>query len=365
MKNKRENIYVTKSYLPPINDYKRYLDNIWTSDKITNQGSLLKNLESKLNEYLGTKNLHLVCNGTVALQLALRSLGITEGEIITTPFSYVATTASILWERCDPVFVDIELKTFCIDVNKIERAITKKTKAIMAVHVFGFPCDIERIEKIAKKYNLKVIYDGAHAFGVEYRRKSLLNYGDISICSFHATKIFHTVEGGCLIVKDDKISNKVELMKRFGHHGDEHYFLGINAKMSEFHAAMGLCNFKHLYHILKSRKKISELYDSNLNEYIYIPKANRYTKKNYSYYPIVFDKEERLLKVLNALDKERIYPRRYFYPSLNLLSYLENKQKCPISEDIAKRVLCLPMYVGLKEDDIKNICKIINNAYEN
>jgi len=361
----KKSIYVTKSFLPPIKEYQEYLSKIWHADKITNQGPLIKELESKLCTYIGADYLHIVNNGTIALQLALNALGITEGEIITTPFSYVATTSAILWERCKPVYVDIDSKTLCIDASKIEAAITENTRAILAVHVFGVPCDVEKIEEIANKYGLKVIYDGAHAFGVTYKNKSLLSYGDVSICSFHATKLFHMVEGGCVIAKDSFIDEKLELIKRFGHHGDEHCILGINAKASEFHAAMGLCNFKYLKNIFKIRKKISELYDDELNESICIPQTDKDTEINYSYYPVLFDKEDRLLKILNALNKESIYPRRYFYPSLNLLPYLNDKKKCPISEDISKRILCLPLYVGLKEDDIKNICRIINNAYEN
>jgi dTDP-4-amino-4,6-dideoxygalactose transaminase len=201
MKNK---IFVTKSFLPPINEYEKYLKLIWKSSQLTNQGPLLTELEEKLKKYLEVQYFHFMTNGTIALQLALNSLDITEGEVITTPFSYVATTSTILWERCTPVFVDINKETLCIDPEKIEAAITKKTRAIMAVHVFGYPCDVEKIEAIAKKHKLKVIYDGAHAFGCIYKNKSLLQFGDVSMCSFHATKLFHTIEGGCLITNNKK-----------------------------------------------------------------------------------------------------------------------------------------------------------------
>src|SRR6185437_9557092 len=236
-------IHVTKSFLPPLNEYQEYLSKIWKSGQLTNQGPLLKEFETKVADYLGVHNFHFVANGTLALQVAKRALDITEGEIITTPFTYVATTSAILWERCKPVFVDIEPNTFCIDADKIEAAITSKTKAILPVHVFGFPCDVEKIEAIAKKHKLKVIYDGAHAFGVKLKGRPLLSYGDIATCSFHATKLFHTIEGGCVIVNDDKnLSDRLELIKHFGHFGDDHYMLGINAKASEFQAAMGLSN---------------------------------------------------------------------------------------------------------------------------
>lgn len=232
MKNNSDNVYVTKTFLPPIKEYKKYLDKIWSSNQLTNQGPLLQELEIKLKRYVGVNNLHLVSNGTMALQIALNALDINEGEIITTPFSYVATVSAILWEKCTPVFVDIETDTFCIDADKIEKAISKKTKAILAVHVFGYPCNVKKIEAIAKKHRLKVIYDGAHAFGAKYEGKSLLSYGDISICSFHSTKLFHTIEGGCVIAKDKKVSDKVELTKRFGHDNNDHKCLGINAKAS-------------------------------------------------------------------------------------------------------------------------------------
>lgn len=354
-------IYVTKTYLPPLKEYNKYLQGIWHRNHVTNQGPLLKELEEKLENYLKVSNLHFLSNGTMALQLALDSLDIKEGEVITTPFSYVATVSSILWQRCTPIFVDIESENFCIDSNKIERAITPKTKAILAVHVFGYACNIEKISKIATKYRLKVIYDGAHAFGVKYKGKSLLDYGDISICSFHATKLFHTIEGGACIVKDKKVSAKLELAKHFGHEYDKYLQLGINAKNSELHAAMGLCNLKYVEKIIKERKRLSNLYDLLLEGKISRPSLQKDLEYNYSYYPVVFKNEKQLLTVLKALKKENIYPRRYFHPSLNTLPYLEKKQSCPISEDISKRIACLPLFVGLKKKDIKKIANVIKN----
>jgi len=363
-KKKEEDIYVTKSFLPPIEEYQKYLHNIWNSKRLTNQGPLVKDLELKVGEYLGIDKLHFVANGTLALQLSLRALDITEGEVITTPFSYVATTSSILWERCKPVFVDIESRTFCIDADKIEAAITKKTKAIMAVHVFGFPCDIDKIEKIAKKHSLKVIYDGSHAFGVNYKDKSLLNYGDITTCSFHSTKLFHTIEGGCIIARDNNLDGKLELIKRFGHHGDTHYCLGINAKASEFQAAMGLCNLGYISEIIEGRKKVVELYNELLGEGCLKGKLSNGVKHNYAYCPVIFKNEKVALKIIGALNKEKIFPRRYFYPSLNTLPYLEDQQSCPISENISSRILCLPLYVDLDMDIVRNICRIINEIVE-
>lgn len=351
-------INVTKTFLPPIEEYQKYISQIWQNNYLTNQGPLLHELQNKLSAFLGVENFHYLTNGTIALQLALNVLGITEGEIITTPFSYVATTSSILWERCKPVFVDIEPDNFTIDANKIEQAITPETKAIMPVHVFGYACDVEKIEQIAQKHNLKVIYDAAHAFASFYKGKSLVSYGDIATCSFHATKLFHTVEGGACVVKDKKISEKLELTKRFGHHGDEHYCLGINAKQSEFHAAMGLAILPHLDEIITARKNISQLYDSLLNEKFQRPKQQEGLEYNYAYYPVVFESEAQLLKAFAALNQEKIFPRRYFYPSLNTLPYLKSRN-CPISEDISSRIACLPLYADLEASTVEKITKIL------
>lgn len=356
-------INVTKAFMPPFEEYEVYLRRIWDTEMLTNQGPLLEEFEAKAKAFLGVKNFHFVTNGTLALQMALRALDIKEGEIITTPFSYVATTSAILWERYTPIYVDIDSETYCIDVNKIEAAITPNTKAIMAVHVFGHPCDVERIEEIANKHKLKVIYDGAHAFGVEYQGKSLLAYGDISTCSFHATKLFHTIEGGCVIPRDKSVSNKLELIKRFGHSGDEHFMLGINAKASEFQAAMGLCNLNHVGAVIASRKVLAEHYDTLLKQTIMRPQIKA-GKHNYGYYPVVFKDEETLKRVVDALQAAEIHPRRYFYPALNRLPYIQNPQSCPIAEDIAIRILCLPLYDELLSEDIDRICTIVNQNEE-
>jgi dTDP-4-amino-4,6-dideoxygalactose transaminase len=346
--------------MPPLEEYTHYLEQIWSSGYLSNQGPLLKDFESQVEQYLGVDNFHFVTNGTLALQVALKALDITEGEVITTPFSFVATTSSILWERCDPIFVDIEPGTLCIDANKIEAAITDKTKAIMAVHVFGYPCDVEKIESIAKKHDLKVIYDGAHAFGAEYKGKSLLSYGDITTCSFHATKLFHTIEGGAIVVKDKAVSEKVDLIKKFGNVGDEQQMLGINAKASEFQAAMGLCNLKYIDEVIQKRSEVYHLYTELLGDSVQIPHMPEGIKYNYSYYPVIFKSEEQLLQKMKRLNEADIYPRRYFYPSLNNLSYLTKTQKCQISEDISSRIACLPLYVGLDEEVIRKIAEIIN-----
>jgi dTDP-4-amino-4,6-dideoxygalactose transaminase len=358
----QQRINVTKTFMPPLEDYQAYLEKIWEAGHLTNQGPFLKELEAELQSYLKINKPHFVTNGTLALQVALRSLGVTSGEVITTPFTYVATISSILWERCKPVFVDIDPETLCIDAEKIEAAITKNTKAIMPVHVFGNPCDVEKIDAIAKRHNIKVIYDAAHAFGVEYNGKSLLSYGDISMCSLHSTKLFHTIEGGLLVANDKIVGDKIEHTKKFGHEGDNHIQLGINAKASEFQAAMGLCNLKYIEQIINDRKKIFKSYTKQLSDKLSRPIIRKGTNKyNYSYYPVLFKNEKKLLHAMEKLSKQNIHPRRYFYPSLNKLKYIKNTLQCPISENIASRVMCLPLYSGLDELNINRICETINS----
>ncbi len=361
----KEKIFVTKSFMPPKEEYFSFVNRIYENGQLTNQGPLLKELEQKLSEFLHVENFQYVTNGTIALQIALKALGIEDGEIITTPFSYVATTSSILWEKCKPVFVDIEPENFTIDVDKIEAKITPQTRAIMPVHVFGYACNVEKIQEIANKYNLKVIYDAAHAFGSKFKGKSLLSYGDISTCSFHATKLYHTIEGGACVVKDNNISEKLDLIKRFGNIGEEHYCLGINAKQSEFNAAMGLANLPYIKEIIEKRQKISQLYDNELEGIVQRPKAQEDLDYNYAYYPVLFKNETELLKVFEALHEEGIYPRRYFYPSLNKLSYLDTYDSCPISENICSRIACLPLYPTLELSVVEKICKIIKATISN
>lgn len=352
-------ITVTKPYLPPKDEFLKYVSDIFDRGILTNQGPNVHELEAKLSAFLGAANFHYVTNGTIALQLALKALEIEDGEVITTPFSYVATTSSILWERCTPVFVDIEPDNFTIDPTKIEAAITPKTRAIMPVHVFGYACDVEAIKKIADKHNLKVIYDAAHAFASKYKGKSLATYGDISTLSFHATKLFHTIEGGACIVRDKTVSDRLELEKRFGHQGDKHFCLGINAKQDEFNAAMGLVNFAHLEEIKTARKHICELYDSLLKGKLRRPKVQDGLEYNYAYYPVVFESEKELLAAFDRLAKIDVFPRRYFYPSLNQLPYLQKYYPCPVSEDITTRIACLPLYVGLADADVEKICEVL------
>ena len=356
-----KSIFVTKPFLPPKEEYFEYISRIYENNILTNHGPIVNELEERLKDYLCAPYVHFLTNGTIALQLTLSSLGINDGEIITTPFSYVATTSSILWQRCTPVFVDIERDNFTIDVSQVEKAITSNTRAIMAVHVFGYSCDVIGIEKIAKKHNIKVIYDAAHAFGVKRYGKPLTSYGDVSVLSFHATKLFHTGEGGACVTNDKTVSDNIEMQKRFGHNADDHIMLGINAKNSEFHAAMGLANFKYINRIINERKRICEVYDRLLSAYITRPTAQTGLDYNYAYYPVLFKSEEELLDVFTALNAEYIYPRRYFFPSLNRVSYI-NGGYCPVSENITLRIACLPLYVGLDDDCVDRIGKIIIGA---
>lgn len=351
-------INVTKTYLPPIEEYFDRIKSVWDNNWITNQGPLAEELESKLKDYLGVKNLLLVSNGTIALQIAIKALELKD-EIITTPYSYVATTSSILWENCTPVFCDIEDKTFCIDPDKIENLITEKTTGILATNVYGFPCDYEKIKAIADKHGLKVIYDGAHSFGVKVNGESVFNLGDISTVSFHATKLFHTIEGGAVITNDDKLSAKMFLYRAFGHLDDDHFSVGINGRTSEFNAAMGLCNLPRVNDFIKRRKEINHLYRNLLSKTdLSFPEIPESIDYNYSYFPVIFSSEEKMLFVKNKLSENNVNARRYFYPSLNKLPYLRGNI-CPVSESIALKVLCLPLYHDLSDNDVKGISQII------
>ena len=347
-------IPVTKAFLPPKNEYEQYLSEIWKSGWLTNNGKYLVTLEKKLEEYLGVKHCILVSNGTIAIQLALKSFNITK-EVITTPYSYVATTNALLWENCKPVFVDIDQNSFSIDTKLIESAITKDTEAILATHCYGLPGELERIEQIAKRYKLKVIYDAAHAFGVQCRGESILNYGDLSTLSFHATKLFHTVEGGAIICHDDELAEKIKLIRSFGHIGDDYFGLGINGKNSEFHAAMGHVVLPYVDKIIERRKYIYALYLEKLESFnqfdFSILESITY---NYSYFPFIADNEEQLLSLIQYLNENDIYPRRYFYPSLNNLPHNVG-ESCPKSEAISRKTICLPLFYELREDDVSKV----------
>ena len=359
-------IPVTKPFLPPQEEYQKYLDGIWKRQWLTNMGPLASQLEMELKDYLKVKHLLFLTNGTVALQMAIKALDL-KGEIITTPFSFVATTSCIVWEGCTPVFVDIDEQSLNIDASKIEAAITDKTSAILATHVYGNPCDVEAIYKIAKKHNLKVIYDAAHAFGVEVNGKSIFEYGDISTCSLHATKLYHTIEGGLVITKDADLLKKLAYIRNFGISGfDTFSELGINGKNSEFHAAMGLANLKYLKKIQEKRKLLALLYDKSLKGLNAVkPKWHKNSDENHAYYAVVLESEELLIKLKTDLDKHEIFTRRYFYPSLAAaLPYLP-KEELNITDDIAKRVICLPLFYDLTEEEVEYICRMILRIQNN
>lgn len=353
-------INVTKTFLPTVEAYQSYLNRAWEKVWLTNRGELTLELENKIAATYNINNIIITNNGTIPLQIALKLLG-NSGEIITTPFSYVATTSAIIWENCKPVFVDIHPEYLSIDETKIEAAITPKTTAILVTHVFGNPCDVEAIEKIAKKHNLKVIYDAAHCFGVTYKQQSIFNYGDVSTCSFHATKIFHTGEGGAMFCNDAELYHKLYYSHNFGHNGPlEFHGLGINAKISELQSAMGLAVFDNLDHIFSERKKVVDFYLKNLDfEVLSTMKIRENTEWNYSYFPVIFKSEAELVKVQQKLNEAEIFPRRYFYPSLNTIDFVKG-ESMPISESIASRILCLPLYVGLTDEELQIIVDLIN-----
>lgn len=351
-------IFVTKPFLPPREEYLRYVDEIWERGWLTNHGPLVTGLEEKLREYLGVGHMLYLSNGTVALQIAIRALEL-EGEIITTPFSFVATTSTIVWEKCKPVFVDID-DTFNIDPKKIEAAIGPETSAILATHVYGNPCDIDTIAEIAKRHNLRVIYDGAHCFGTTYKGKSVFTYGDITTASFHATKLYHTIEGGGVMTGSAELARKLALLRNFGFSDyDKFDGIGINGKNSEFHAAMGLCNLPYIGEILDRRKELTGYYSECLSGMpLGRPALNPDAGQNHCYYPVVFETEAQLLAVKKYLEENQVFPRRYFYPALSRLEYV-NGGDTPLADSIATRVLCLPLFHELTKEQVELVCGLL------
>ncbi|UOG77601.1 DegT/DnrJ/EryC1/StrS family aminotransferase (plasmid) [Hymenobacter tibetensis] len=355
-------INVTKTYLPPLAEYTAYLEGIWERNWVTNYGPLMQELEDKLKAYLGVKHLFFVANGTLALQIAIKALEL-RGEVITTPFSYVATTSSIAWEGCKPIFVDINPQTLCLDASLVERAITAETTAIVATHVYGNPCEVEAIQLLAEKHHLKVLYDAAHAFNVKYKGQSVLHFGHVSTLSFHATKLFHTGEGGAIVTNDDELAYKISYMANFGHDGPERFLgMGINGKNSELHAAMGLCVLPKVEEIIQHRREVSTLYDSLLQGHgLTKPVGSPETSYNYAYYPLLFPDEEKLLAVIAALNAHQIFPRRYFYPALTNLNYVL-PQQAPVAQSAAARILCLPLSHDLAAETVRQITAVIIDA---
>jgi dTDP-4-amino-4,6-dideoxygalactose transaminase len=371
MKKNKETIYVTQPNLPPLEKLKPYLEEIWKNKILTNNGPFHKKFEKKLAQYLGVKYVNLFANGTLALVTALQELRIT-GEVITTPFSFAATTHSLWWNNVQPVFVDIEKDTFTLDVEKIEAAITPKTTAILPVHVYGNPCNVEKLQEIANIYGLKIIYDAAHAFGVKINGNSILNFGDLSVLSFHATKVFNTFEGGAIICHDEQTKKRIDYLKNFGFAGETTVIApGINSKMNEFQAALGLLQLEYVEKNIKKRKTIAEYYRKclkNVNGISFLQDIGN-IKNNYSYFPILVNKDEYGItrdELYNKLKENGIYGRRYFYPLIsNFPTYRALKsasvENLPVANEIAEKVICLPIYSDLQLSYVDKIMEIITN----
>ena len=361
-------IPVTKPYLPSREKLDRYIDGIYERQWLTNNGPLVQELTRRLEEYLGIENLLLVSNGTLALQIAYRALGISgseaPAEAITTPFTFVATASSLKWEGVDPLFVDIDAETWCLDPALVESAITPLTRAIVPVHVFGNACDVEAIDELGRQHGLKVVYDASHAFGVTYKGESLLKHGDAATLSFHATKLFHTVEGGAIIFKRKEDLERAKKMINFGITGPESIEeLGINAKMNEFQAAMGLCVLDEMEANMAARHAVWGTYERELAcTTLQLQKRNSNLNYNSAYFPVVFGSETMAVQVANLLKENGIFARRYFFPSLETVGFLDQRTHQPVSSDIAGRILCLPIYASLEEHEQKTVIDVITSS---
>jgi len=368
MKQSEKVIYVTQPFLPPLREFQPYLEKIWESKWLTNGGPFHQELEKKLADYLGVEQIALFSNGTLALVTALQALRIT-GEVITTPFSFVATAHSLLWNGIKPVFVDIDPETFNLDPEKIEAAITPHTTAIMPVHVYGKPCDVEKIQKIADIYGLKVIYDAAHAFGVRYKGESILKHGDLSILSFHATKVFNTFEGGAIVCPDAKTKKRIDDLKNFGF-ADEVTVVapGINAKMNELQAAFGLLQLKHVDKAIDRRREIDAQYREKLSvvKGITCPPLPLDTIYNHAYFPILVENNYSLSRdeLYEKLKQNGIFGRRYFYPLISDFSMYRGlpsaaQANLMVAKIVANKVLCLPIYPLLTDNDVQRVVSLI------
>jgi len=359
-------IAVTRPTLPPFEEYVALLEGIWERNHLTNAGPLVLELERQLARYLGVRHCLFVSNGTIALQLAFRALELS-GEVITSPFSYVATTSSIAWEGCVPVFADVEPDTLTLSVERAAAAITDRTSAIVATHVYGNPCDVEGIEALARERGLRVVYDAAHAFGAMYRGRALSTYGATSTLSFHATKLFHTVEGGAVVTDDDEIARRVASLRNFGHDGYERFQgIGINGKNSEVHAAMGLCLLPRVTQIIAERRSLSQEYDKRLlgRHDVVRPTVRAGTEYNHAYYPVLLAGDAAVRAVQRDLESHGVLARRYFYPSLSgALPYVATGD-VPVARDASERVLCLPLYTGLRPEDVHRVADLLTESLD-
>ena len=362
--NMSEPIFVTRAVVPDFQEYSGYLEQIFAARRMTNDGACLRRLERELADFLRVPHVALCSNGSTALQIALHAAGMAGKRIATTPFSYVATTSALLWTGCAPVFIDIDEETLCMDPAKLAAALDADAdiRGLLPVHIYGNICDVEAIDTLARKAGVPVVYDAAQGFGSEYLDTSVPAHGDFAVCSFHATKVFHTGEGGAVIVRTAEQLQAVHLLRAGGHIDDTHIRLGINAKLSELHAALGLCLLKKTRDNIAGRKAVSAFYDALLPERgLRRPKFRPGLAHNHAYYPVIFESEPTMLRVMYALRREKIFPRRYFFPALNTLPYLPLRdQPCPTAESVARRVLCLPLYAELEESAVKKIAGIIN-----
>jgi len=359
----RDPIYVTRTSLPDIKEYSELLQRMFTTRQLTNNGEFARSLEERLQTWLGVPHVAMCANGTLALQLGLHVGGLAGKEVITTPFTYAATLTSLLWEGCNVVFADIEEETCCLDPRSVASKLTPETAGVLAVHTYGNACDVEAFEQMGRAEDLLIFYDAAHAFGSIYKGRSLLDYGDIAACSTHATKIFHTGEGGFLVSHDIVDHEAFLAMRACGHFGDSHVRPGINAKLSELHAAMGCCLLDKTPANIEARKQVSSHYDAMLPS----GKLRRMHSRagltyNYAYYPVILETERALNQVVARLRQHNIYPRRYFFPALNTLPYLKAKQPCPIAESVSRRVLCLPLYADLEESTVETIADVFRKT---
>jgi dTDP-4-amino-4,6-dideoxygalactose transaminase len=359
-KQSRPPVYVTRAVVPDLNEYETYLKDIFSTRHMTNHGSCVGRLETRLAAHLNVPFLMLCANGTLALQLAAHAAGLAGREVVTTPFSYAATVSALLWVGCTVRFADIEEETCCLDPKKVAEQITPATGGILPVHVYGNVCDVDALGSVAQDAGLPVVYDAAQCFGGRYRGRSVLDYGDYAVGSFHATKVFHTVEGGCVVARTTEDREKLGLLRACGHSGDVHIRLGTNAKLSELHAAVGLCLLDRVEDNIARRKAVARMYDALLPERgLRRPGLKAGLDYNHAYYPVIFETEEALLRAVAGMNRENIFPRRYFYPALNTLPYLAATQSCPVAESLALRVLCLPLYAELAEETVERIARIV------
>lgn len=363
-------IYVTKTILPELESFSRRCRDIFQRAWITNNGQCVQEFEHALTEYLGVSHVLACNNGTTALMLAIQCAGLAGKKVAVTPYTYVATLSALLWLHCTPVFVDIEPDTLCLSPELLRQRFQKEPDiaGVLPVHIYGLACDVESLGAICREYGAVLIYDAAQAFGSRYQGKSLLDYGDYSICSFHATKIFHTAEGGCIISHNADAHNVLSLARAFGHINDTHYILGINGKMSELHAAMGLSLLPGTDAEIARRRHLHAMYDAALAELCLVRPVHREgLEHNHAYYPVLFPDEASLLRAQRVFNEQDVYPRRYFYPALNTLPYLkaEWRSPCPVAEQAAQRALCLPVYGALSPEDATTVAALLTRACRN